>query len=68
MTIIGRGGQTANWDRGAAWDPGSYRINARVAELYVNRGRCAKALPFAKQAASLFPSAATPKRVLRRCG
>lgn len=68
MTIIGRGGQTANWVRGAAWDPGSYRINARVAELYVNRGRCAKALPFAKQAASLFPSAATPKRVLRRCG
>jgi O-antigen ligase len=33
MTIIGRGGQTANWVRGAAWDPGSYRINARVAEL-----------------------------------
>ncbi|HZK78625.1 MAG TPA: O-antigen ligase family protein, partial [Gemmatimonadaceae bacterium] len=68
MTVIGYGGQTANWARGAAWDPGSYRINARVAELYANRGRCAKARPFAKQAARLFPSAVTPKRVLRRCG
>ena len=68
MTIIGYGGQTANWVRGATWDPGSYRINARVAELYANRGKCAKARPFAKQAAGLFPSAASPKRVLRRCG
>ncbi len=68
MTIIGRGGQTANWVRGAPWDPGSYRINARVAELYANRGKCTKARPFAKRAASLFPSAASPKRVLRRCG
>lgn len=68
MTIIGRGGLTANWVRGATWDPGSYRINARVAELYANRGKCAKARPFAKQAAGLFPSAATPKRILRRCG
>lgn len=68
MTIVGRGGQTANWVRGAAWDPGSYRINARVAELYANRGKCAKARPYAKTAAGLFPSAASPRRVLRRCG
>ena len=68
MTIIGRGGQTANWVRGAAWDPGSYRINSRVAELYANRGKCANARPFAKQATQLFPSALSPKRVLRRCG
>ncbi len=68
MTIVGTGGQTANWVRGAAWDPGSYRINARVAQLYVNRGRCAKAIPFARQAVELFPSSSPAKRLLRRCG
>jgi O-antigen ligase len=68
MTIIGRGGQTANWVRGADWDPGSYRINAKVAELYARRGKCAKARPYARHAADLFPSAALPKRVLRKCG
>ena len=68
MTIVGNGGLTANWVRGAAWDPGSYRINARVAELYANHGRCAKARPYALQARDLFPSAITPKRILRRCG
>ncbi len=68
MTIIGRGGQTANWVRGAAWDPGSYRINARVAQLYINRGRCAKAIPYADQGVDLFPSSMPAKRMLRRCG
>jgi O-antigen ligase len=67
MTIVGRGGQTANWARGAEWDPGSYRLNARVAQLYENRGRCAKAVPFARRAVSLFPSSAPAKRLLRRC-
>ncbi len=68
MTIVGHGGQTANWVRGAAWDPGSYRINVRVAQLYINRGRCAKAIPFARQAVELFPSSSSAKRLLRRCG
>jgi Lipid A core - O-antigen ligase and related enzymes len=67
MTIVGRGGQTANWVQGAEWDPGSYRLNARVAQLYENRGRCAKAIPFARRAVSLFPSSAPAKRLLRRC-
>ncbi len=68
MSVIGYGGHTADWVRGAAWDPGSYRINARVAELYANRGRCEKAVPYAKRARDLFPSAVSPKRILRRCG
>ncbi|MEO5902740.1 MAG: O-antigen ligase family protein [Gemmatimonadaceae bacterium] len=68
MSIIGRGGQTANWVSGARWDPGSYRINARVAELLSGHGRCAQARPFARQANKLFPSAYIPRRVLRRCG
>ena len=68
MSVIGRGGQTANWVNAATWDPGSYRINARVAELMSNHGRCSKARPFARQANKLFPSAYTPRRILRRCG
>jgi O-antigen ligase len=32
MTAVGRGGYTAGWVTGAMWDPGSYRINLRVAE------------------------------------
>lgn len=67
MTIVGRGGQTASWVRAAQWDPGSYRLNARVAQLYENRGSCAKALPFARRAVSLFPSSPPAKRLLRRC-
>ena len=68
MTIVGRGGQTANWALGATWDPGSYRLNARVAQLYENRGRCAKAVPFARRAVALFPSSGPAKRLVRRCG
>jgi len=68
MWSVGRGGTTAGWVKGALWDPGSYRINLRVAELYLNRGRCARARPFARRALALFPHAAAPRRVLRRCG
>jgi len=68
MAIVGRGGLTANWVSGAAWDPGSYRLNTRAAELLANKGRCAKARPLARQANKLFPSAYSPRRILRRCG
>ncbi len=68
MTAVGKGGQTAGWVRGALWDPGSYRINQRIADTYSNRGQCRRAAPFAKRAAGLFPYSAPAKRVLRRCG
>ncbi|MEO7368998.1 MAG: O-antigen ligase family protein, partial [Gemmatimonadaceae bacterium] len=68
MTIVGRGGVTANWVNGAAWDPGSYRLNTRAAELLANKGKCSKARPLARQANKLFPSAYRPRRILRRCG
>lgn len=67
MKAVGKGGQTAGWVRGAWWDPGSYRINQRVAELYSRRGRCSLARPYAKRAADLFPNAPAPKRVIRSC-
>lgn len=67
MALVGRGGQTAGWLRGAAWDPGSYRINIRVAELYARRGRCTTARPHARRALALFPHSPAAKRLVRRC-
>ena len=67
MAAVGRGGQTAGWVRGAAWDPGSYRINLKVAELYSRRGRCGTARPYAQRALALFPNSPAARRVARRC-
>ena len=38
------------------WDPGNFRINLRVAELYSRRGHCSTARGYARQAVSLFPA------------
>jgi hypothetical protein len=67
MAVVGRGGQTAGWVRGAAWDPGSYRINLKAAELYSRRGRCKTARPYAERAVALFPHSPAARRVSRRC-
>jgi len=68
MTAVGRGGMTSGWVQGAMWDPGSYRINYRVAELYSRRGRCSFARDYARQAVSLFPHSPQAKRIARNCG
>jgi len=52
----------------AAMDPGNYRIQVLVAQSYRRRGRCAEAVPYARQAARLFPEASEPKGILRSCG
>lgn len=67
MASVGEGGHTASWVRGAALDPGSYRINMKVAELYARRGQCGIARGYARAAGRLFPNAPAPKRVLGRC-
>ena len=67
MAAVGRGGLTAGWVQGAMWDPGSYRINYRVAELYSRRGRCSMARDYAKQAVSLFPHSPPARRIARNC-
>ena len=67
MSSVGTGGHTAGWLRGAALDPGSYRINLKVAQLEARRGRCGLAHEYAQRAADLFPNAPAPKRVLRGC-
>jgi len=68
MSMVGRGGMTAGWVSGAMWDPGSYRINLRVAELYSRRGRCSFARGYARRAVSLFPHAPEARRIRQNCG
>jgi len=68
MTAVGRGAYTAGWVTGAMWDPGSYRINLRVAELYSRRGHCSIARGYAQQALSLFPHSPAARRIVRGCG
>lgn len=52
----------------ATLDPGSYRVRMRLAEGYLARGDCGKAVPHARYARQLFPNAGAPRAVLRRCG
>ena len=54
--------------RAALYDPGSYRINIRLAQAYATRGDCKRVRQYAGAARELFPNAAEPKRLLRRCG
>ena len=68
MMTVGRGGMMAGWVNGAEWDPGSYRINLKLAELYYRRGHCATARTYARRAEGLFPHAPAPKRILNECG
>jgi len=68
MEMIAVWGRLGTRAEAAALDPGSYRIQVLVAQSYRRRGRCKEALPFARQAARLFPEAAEPKSILRSCG
>jgi O-antigen ligase len=48
-------------------DPGSYRIQLRVAEAEERRGHCGATITHATAARKLFPSAPAPRHVLNRC-
>ena len=67
IETVGSGGSRAGWVAAATLDPGSYRINLRVAQLYAARERCSSARRYASRARSLFPSAAGARQVLQRC-
>ncbi len=53
--------------RAALFDPGSFRINMRLAESFAARGDCKRGRQYAASARELYPNAAGPKRLLRRC-
>jgi hypothetical protein len=58
----------ATMESAGRYDPGSYRIRMRLAEAYAGRGDCRKATPHVRAANGMFPNAAAPKVVMRRCG
>ena len=68
MSNVGTGGRTAGWVAAAQLDPGSYRINQRLADIYASRGQCSRARPYSRQALSLFPNSPAARRTARRCG
>jgi hypothetical protein len=49
-------------------DPGSYRIQMRLAELYLEGRSCNRARTHARAAEALFPTAPAPHHVLAECG
>ncbi len=58
---------TTQASRAALFDPGSYRINMRLADSYAARGDCRHVRQYAGAARELYPNAVEPKRLLRRC-
>jgi hypothetical protein len=54
-------------ERASQFDPGSYRIHLRAANSAADGGNCRAAIRHASAAASLFPAAREPRRLLARC-
>jgi O-antigen ligase len=52
----------------ATLDPGNYRMQMRLADAYIGRGDCLKAVAHAQSARKLLPNAVDPRAVIRRCG
>lgn len=67
MSVYTSATTTAQAARAALLDPGSFRINMRIAESYAVRGDCKRVRQYAGAARELYPSAAGPKRLLKRC-
>lgn len=67
MSVYTSATTTTQAARAALFDPGSYRINMRLAEAYATRGDCKHVLEYAGAARELYPNAAQPKRLLKRC-
>jgi O-antigen ligase len=58
----------AAYDHAAIADPGSYRIQMRIAELGTERARCDLVKRHAMRAHDLFPAAPEPTHLLAGCG
>ena len=67
MSVYTAATTTKQAARAALFDPGSYRINMRLAQGYASRGDCAHVRQYAGAARELFPNAPEPRRLLRRC-
>jgi O-antigen ligase len=54
-------------ERASRADPGNYRLHMRAAVAHAERGNCGRAVKHAEAARYLYPRAAEPGRILRRC-
>ena len=68
MAVYTSATTTGQAARAALFDPGSFRINMRLADSYAARGDCKHVRQYAGAARELYPNAAGPKRLLKRCG
>lgn len=68
ITTFSTSTRTSVLERASSYDPGSYRIHARLGASYLSRGDCARVRRHARAARALFPSAAEPRRLLGSCG
>ncbi|HEY2856070.1 MAG TPA: O-antigen ligase family protein [Gemmatimonadaceae bacterium] len=68
MATVTASSRQSALERASLFDPGSYRIHLRLAESYLNNGRCDRARAAARSARDLYPMAATPRQVLAECG
>jgi hypothetical protein len=68
MSTFSTTSRVTQLEQASATDPGSYRIHVRLAEGYVRRGSCRRAIAHASAARALFPNAPQPRRLLAACG
>jgi O-antigen ligase len=68
MATVTASTRTTALERATLYDPGSYRLHMRLAESYLDAGRCDRARPPARTARDLYPMAATPRQLLSECG
>ena len=68
MNVFGPGERLSAVRNAAYWDPGSYRVQLRLAELSLAQRGCSAARGPARRAAAMFPTAVEPRAILRRCG
>ena len=68
MSIYATSSKASVLERASAIDPGSYRIHARLAQLYLGRGDCKRSTVHASAAKRQFPSSPAARRLLASCG
>ncbi len=68
MSLYAGSSRVAGMEHAAQLDPGSYRVQLRLAQAYIARGSCDRAKAHASRAHDLFPSAPAPRRLLASCG
>ena len=68
MSMYATNSRASVLERASAIDPGSYRIHARLAQLYLGRGDCRRSRVHASAAQRLFPSSPAARRLLAACG